>query len=240
MSILKNCSKRLANDHTCDAKVHLDSLMIARSKAHFSSALLSSAAIMLASSSVPSFAEDNKADNWDLVGNINITFGGDELVELMVEDFFGDEDNEEVKAGELISFAGGAAFQIPQTSIQLQGTVGYHVDGIFADNGDVEFSRFPVELMAFYRFNKHRFGLGVTEHLNPKLELDLDYGVNTETEYDDAFGLIAQYDYRVTTFFAVGVRFVDIEYEAENSGVFHFDNSKVDGSHIGVSGTFFW
>lgn len=179
-------------------------------------------------------------DYWDAIGAINITFGGDELVELMVEDFFGDNEKEEINAGELFSLAGGLAFQIPMTSIQLQGTIGYHVDGIFADNGDVEFARYPVELLALYRFNKHRVGFGVTEHLNPKLELDFDFGPEVATKYRDAFGLIVQYDYRISTYFALGLRYVDIEYEVKNNGYIYNSSQKVDGSHIGISGTFFW
>ncbi len=173
-------------------------------------------------------------NGWNFVGSLGLTFGGDELIEVEVEnDFFGDED-EDVKAGESVAFALGGAYQFYALPLQLQATIGYHTDGIFADNGDVDFSRKPLELLAFYSINKHRIGAGITHHFDPEFDVDFDFQRRYGVDFEDATGFVVQYDYRVASFFALGVRLVSIEYEPEN----RFRGPDVDGDHVGIMMTF--
>ncbi len=171
---------------------------------------------------------------WNFVGSMSITFGGDELIEVEVEnDFFGDE-NEDIKAGESAAFALGGAYQFYDVPLQLQATIGYHTDGIFADNGDVDFSRKPLELLAFYSVNKHRFGAGITHHFDPEFEVDFDFQRPYGVDFKDATGFVLQYDYRVASFLALGARLVNIDYEPEN----RFRGPDVEGDHVGLLITF--
>lgn len=173
-------------------------------------------------------------NGWNFVGSLGLTFGGDELIEVEVEDdFFGDDD-EDVRAGESVVFAVGAAYQFYNSPLQLQATLGYHTDGIFADNGDTEFSRKPLELLAFYSIDRHRIGVGVTRHLDPEFDVDIDFLPEDRVKFDDATGFVVQYDFRVTAFFALGARFTSIEYQPEDP----FRGPNVDGDHIGIMMTF--
>lgn len=173
-------------------------------------------------------------NGWNFVGSLGITFGGDELIEVEVEnDFYGDED-EDIRAGESAAFALGAAYQFYNVPLQLQATLGYHTDGIFADNGDVDFSRKPLELLAFFGVDKHRIGAGITHHFDPEFEVDFDFQQRYGVDFEDATGFVLQYDYRVASFLALGVRLVSIEYEPEN----RFRGPDVDGDHVGLMLTF--
>lgn len=171
---------------------------------------------------------------WNGVASLGVTFGGDKLIEVEVEDdFFGDED-EDIRAGELVAFALGAAYQFPDSPLQLQATVGYHSDGIIADNGDTDFSRVPVELLAFLSLGRQRIGGGITHHINPEFDVDIDFLPRDRVEFDNATGFVLQYDFRVTPFLAIGARLVNIEYEPENI----FRGPDVDGDHFGITLTF--
>lgn len=171
---------------------------------------------------------------WNFVGSLGITFGGDQLIEVEVEnDFYGD-DNEDVRAGESAAIALGAAYQFYNSPLQLQATVGYHNDSILADNGDTDFTRKPLELLAFYAIDRHRIGVGVTHHLDPEFDVDIDFLARDRVDFDDATGFVLQYDFRVASFLAFGARLVSIEYEPEN----RFRGPAVEGDHFGLMMTF--
>lgn len=171
---------------------------------------------------------------WNFVGSLGITFGGDELIEVEVEnDYFGDED-EDVRAGESAAIALGAAYQFYNSPLQLQATIGYHNDSILADNGDTDFTRKPLELLAFYAVDRHRIGVGVTHHLDPEFDVDIDFLARDRVNFDDATGFVLQYDFRVASFLALGARLVSIEYQPEN----RFRGPAVDGDHFGLMMTF--
>lgn len=189
----------------------------------------------------------NAGGNWSALVGTQITFGGDTLITLDVEDIFGDVDETKVKAGELFGFFVGGAYRFADSPFQIQATVGWHAAGIFAENGDASFNRFPVELLGFMNFGPHRVGAGVTHHLSPSFEYDSDFsGFNSnadfrrdfDTNFEDATGFVVQYDYQFGNHYNLGVRYVDIEYTPEVPEFFR--PIDVDGRHGGIIFSFIW
>lgn len=167
-----------------------------------------------------------RTESWHGVVSLGLTFGGDELVTVRVDRDFSGEDDESIKAGELVQFAGGFLYE--KNKFQLQTTLGYYVDGIFGENGETSFTRWPIEVLAFWKTDKLRLGTGITHHLNPEFELDIDYEQKIEVDFDDATGFIIQGDYLIIDSLALGLRFTNIEYEEKDTG------SKVDGDSVGL------
>src|SRR5262249_14737295 len=93
-------------------------------------------------------------------------------------------------------------------------TLAYKFKMIDASNGDVTFSRWPLEALAFYRFQKARIGGGLTYHFSPKLEGN-GVASNLDLMLKDALGGVLQADWRISENVAAGVRYTFLEYEAK-------------------------
>ena len=190
------------------------------------------AAALSAAASLPSIADQGSHPHspnpeWRPVLQTGLTFGGDELVEVEVDYVFGGSDDEDIRAGEAFMFGGGALYE--RGNFQLQATINYFVDGVFGDNGNASFTRWPLELLAFYSTPKWRLGGGPTYHVNPEFELDIDYQFDEKASFDDAFGFIIQIEYRFSEKISVGARFTGIEYETEET-----NSVKINGDHGGL------
>lgn len=182
--------------------------------------------------------------DWQLAVNTQISFGGDTLGEFQVENLFGDVNNSKVKAGESFGASIGPSYTFPGGVFQVQATLGFHMAGVFVENGDSSFVRYPVDLTAFMNFGNHRLGVGASHHLSPEFETDFDFGFNEDVSFKDATGFSVQYDYRILDNMLMGLRFVDIEYEyqtplyfVQGSPVFA---SEADGSHVAITFGFLW
>ncbi len=175
------------------------------------------------------FAEEKNTNkkNVQPVITAGITFGGDEISKEEIENIFGDDDTDSIDAGEMIYFAAGAAFNITNT-FQLQTTFGIHLDSINGSNGDTGFYRYPLEVIGFYKNDKFRIGGGISHHLNPKYERDVDGDPKINVDFDDTTGLVIQGDYLITRQIPIGIRYMDIDYDGGDSV------KSFDGSHIGI------
>lgn len=167
-----------------------------------------------------------------------LTFGGDEISRESVDTVFSGTDTETIDAGELIYFYGG--FHISREKLQIQTTLGYHVDQINGSNGDTSFTRFPLEVIGFARFEKVRIGAGISHHISPKYERDVDGDPKLSAKFDDATGFVIQADYLFGSFSSgtgtIGIRYTDIEYELKSVGsATAAGANKLDGSNIGIS-----
>lgn len=179
------------------------------------------------------------AVNVNAVLTTGITFGGDKLREVSVDTVFSGTETEDIKAGESVFFAGGAS--VRNDRFEAQATIGYYVDGIFGENGETTFVRYPLELLGFWRSTNVRIGGGVTFHINPEFEFDVDDDTlpKETVRFDDAWGGIIQVEYLFSPLradgglqFGIGVRGTSIEYEAKKSP------DKFDGDSIGLVFTF--
>src|SRR2546430_7827710 len=90
--------------------------------------------------------------------------------------------------------------------IEIETTLSIKYDSINASNGDITWTRFPLEVLAFYRMPKFRLGGGLTYHMSPKLKASGAAG-NFNVKVDDAAGAVLQADYLVTRKLSVGGRY---------------------------------
>ena len=91
----------------------------------------------------------------DLVIGAGATFGGDELATVT----FTSGSTESVDAGALLDLKIGFEYFLTGHQFSLQSTIGYHFDSVDAQNGDLSFSRMPIDIIGFVNRGSHRFGL---------------------------------------------------------------------------------
>lgn len=154
-----------------------------------------------------------------------IDVGGNTIVTAVFED----GDTEEIKANEGVYLGGGAAFINDAKDLEFQLTLAYKWALIDADNGDIEWMRWPLEALAFYRWQRVRAGVGLAYHMNPRLEGD---GVvnDLNIKFKNALGAILQVDWRITETIAVGGRVTLLEYEAKSPA-----SGKVKSNGLGAT-----
>ena len=154
-------------------------------------------------------------------------FGGDTL-EVVA---FADGTTETIKANEGFYISGGAAY-IPETwNLETEVTLGWKYTGVTASNGELKFTRFPLEALVFYPWEFVRVGGGLAYHINPTLDRSGAVSGSDE-DYDNAAGAIAQIDYRPSDNLTLGLRYTLLEYSRAGG------NSSADGIGITVSGRF--
>jgi hypothetical protein len=171
-----------------------------------------------------------------LVG-INAEFGGDRLLTVT----YSDGSESDVDAGQGFSLFGGASVEdlidFKPFSIDLQGTLGVKYATVQqASNGNIDFFRFPAELLAFVHWTDLRVGVGPTYHFANSLS---GSGLLTgaSVDFKDALGVVAQVDYTFAKQWNLGVRYTSITYEPKTStpGV-----GKTDASNFGVELGYFF
>ena len=151
-----------------------------------------------------------------------VHFGGDTLATV---DFF-DSDSQSIEAGGLISGSVGYETDLSE-SILMKLSAGIKFDTIAATNADIDFFRYPLNCMIFYKTKNLHFGAGITQHLGVKLSIDGAFGSDT-ANFKDATGLVLQMDYLLNERGYLSLTFTSIDYEQANF------NGSVDGSSIGV------
>lgn len=160
---------------------------------------------------------------------LNTDFGGDTLIETSEGD---------IKAGGLVHIAGGLSFsEYGSDHLETQLTFGMKADSVSGSNGTASFYRWPVELLQFYKQGRFRLGGGLTYHMNPEVECDIDHptaGCHYTVPFDDVLGYVLQTDF-VMDFpegaalreITMGARYTAIDYE--------YAGASVDGNSIGLS-----
>lgn len=152
-----------------------------------------------------------------------LTFGGDTLVTAS----YTNGSSDSITAGGFVMIYGGLDYRLDD-AISFQGTLGYHVDTITAQNGDVTFSRIPLELLAYYQLNDaFRFGGGARIVNSPELKGSGIAG-NINGTFDNTVGLVIEGEYMMHRTFGIKLRHVSEHYQPSGSPV------SVDGSHFGV------
>jgi len=138
--------------------------------------------------------------------------GGDTMVTAV----FTDGDTEKIRANEGFYLGGGIAIIDAERSMEYHVTLAYKFALIDADNGDIEWTRFPLEALAFYRFPRVRVGGGLTYHINPRLEGSGVVG-GLDVKFKHALGAVLQADWRITHTIALGARYTILEYDAKGN-----------------------
>ncbi len=153
---------------------------------------------------------------------VGIDTGGDKIVTVT----FTNGDTKSIRANEGLFIGGGFSALNDDKTIEFQGTVNYKYASITADNGDVTWTRIPIDALLFYRWEKFRLGGGVTYHISPSLKGSGAAG-NVNVDVDNAVGAIVQGDLVFGKFF-IGGRYTFLSYKA-NGGT-----AKSDGVGIEV------
>jgi len=151
------------------------------------------------------------AANLFLEGGVH--FGGDSLANVS----FTNGDSQKIKAGQLLSVAAGGYMPIGN-SLQGRFSLGYKVDRINANNGDIRFSRFPLDFLLMHQINNWMLGGGAAYHLSPKLKADASsVGLSGTATFDNALGYVLAFDYNSKGHFTndwyVGGRVTVIDYK---------------------------
>lgn len=141
-----------------------------------------------------------------------VDFAGETLVTAV----FTDGETETMKANEGFYFGGGLAVSDEARRFEFHLTLAYKFGGIIASNGEIEWTRFPLEALAFYRFQKVRLGGGLAYHISPRLEGDGVVG-GLDVKFKNALGAVLQADWLFTDSLAVGARYTILEYEAKGA-----------------------
>ncbi len=170
-----------------------------------------------------SYASANQLDG---VIGIGVGFGGDE----MMKGVYTTGESDKIKGNEGISLFGGADYTLAG-DVTVRATVGYKTDSINATNGEITFSRVPLELTGFKNLGRHRLGGGLAYHTSVNFECKVDSVCSEEIEFDNATGLTAQYEYVLPELrvgrFTAGIKYNMIEYKAQSTGE-TFDGSGIE------------
>ena len=124
-----------------------------------------------------------------LYTNLGYSLGGDTLA----SGTFTNGDAWNVKAGEGLMLAVGADFRVAE-NFTLRTSVGYHYDGVNAKNGDVSFTRIPVEVLGFYEVNQHfMLGGGLRKATGARIEASgVVSGLSSVGDYDSSLGVVLE------------------------------------------------
>src|SRR6266699_4301394 len=148
------------------------------------------------------------------VVRIGFDFGGDKLAGAT----FTNGSTDTIKAGELIYLGGGLSVITDSKDIEVEVTLSYKNDNINASNGKIDWTRYPLDALVFYRMPKFRLGGGLTYHLGPKLS-GSGAASNINGNFDDSLGFLLEGDYLITQKVNVGLRYTNIKYKIGGSSI---------------------
>ena len=155
-----------------------------------------------------------------------VHLGGDTLLEVGLTD----GSTEKIKAGGLISLAVGWHMAVTET-MNARLSLGYKEDSITADNGEITFSRTPLDFLLFTQNGAWMLGGGLTYHMSPKFSADAAViGLLGTVKMDDSLGFVLAADYNTKGIFDrewyLGGRLTIIDYEV--------GGESISGNSIGV------
>lgn len=135
-----------------------------------------------------------------------------------------------LRAGQLFHLYGGLEYRLPDSGFALQANVGYHFDQAGGDNGDLRFSRVPVELIGLYKVAPSwRLGLGLRDATDARLHSS---GATAMGDYrfKASVGEILQLEYLVSPSLGLDMRYVHEIYRLDGGG----PGTSINGSHFGL------
>lgn len=130
--------------------------------------------------------------------------GGDKLVTVQ----YNNGDTKTIYAGDGAYGDIGVQHNFADSDWSLKATAGFDYAAASGSNATVSFNRYPLDLLAIYSIGRSHIGLGLTEHLSPRLDLD---GLGPNADFDNATGVVLQYQY-----WLFGARLTGISYKASS------------------------
>jgi len=136
--------------------------------------------------------------------------GGDQLVSATTTD----GDTRDIRAGRGVTFAAGVDYRVTQ-EFSLLASLGYQYDRASANNGKLEFSRVPFELLAFYHPSANwRIGGGLRYVSSPTLS---GSGVVSmrDIEFDSTTSGVVEAEYLAGPHWGFQLRYVHERYKLD-------------------------
>jgi outer membrane protein W len=164
------------------------------------------------------------------VVGVGLTNGGDKLATT----YYTDGSHSNIRAGSGGHLLFGVDYRVNQ-QVSLQANIGGHVHFTQqADNGDADFRRFPVELLAYYHPDAQwRIGGGARLISAPKLH-GSGAANDLDLEYKDTVGAVLEAEYFFSPNVGVKLRGVSEKYQPKAGG------PKASGDHVGLYGNFYF
>jgi hypothetical protein len=128
---------------------------------------------------------------------------------------FDDGDTETIGAHEGFYLGGGVALLPEATNLEIDLSLAFKFATIDARNGDIEWTRWPLEALVFYRWPRWRLGAGPVYHLAPTLDGDGVAG-DLKVRFKNALGAVLQADWRITDGMSLGARYTFLRYDAKD------------------------
>jgi len=155
----------------------------------------------------------------------SLTGGGKTLVTVQ----YTNGDEQKIRSGGLVHLFGGAEYESEQFAVQAN--VGYHVNDTHARNASVRFSRWPVELIGFWKIDANlRWGVGVRKATSAKVASSGAASNIGSQSFDSKAGLILQGEYLFAQHFSGLLRVVREDYTV--------NDATVQGNHIALGATY--
>lgn len=149
--------------------------------------------------------------------------GGDDLITATTTK----GDTETISAGNGVTFAAGVDYRI-NPSFSLLASIAYQTDRRKATNGTLEFSRVPVELLAFWHPSANwRIGGGLRYVSNAKLT---GSGVVSmpDIDFDSSTSGVIEAEYLMGPHFGFQLRYVHDSYKVDGY------SGKINGDHAAL------
>lgn len=187
-------------------------------------------ALVLPLSFAASAQAENAASPFSFVVGAGLTYGGDKLATIS----YTDNTEADIRAGSGLDMKAGIDYRFNQT-FSAQATIGYHIHFTpQASNGDADFSRMPLELIAYVHPNPQwRIGAGVRHVLNPKVS-GSGAAANITTKFKNTTGAVFEAEYFYSQKVGIKLRFVKEEYKTE------YGNFKFSGDHLGLFANYYF
>jgi hypothetical protein len=139
--------------------------------------------------------------------------GGDDVQKVT----FGGGTQDSIKANEGLYLGGGVSVLNGAGNVEFLGTLSYKYQAVHASNGDITWTRFPLDALLFYRWQSFRAGGGATYAIRPRLKGSGDVSY-IDTAFGDALGAVLQADYLIGGL-ALGLRYTILEYKGGGTTV---------------------
>lgn len=112
----------------------------------------------------------NSKDLFNWVASYGLSFGGADAVKSQYNPY---QDSFEVTG--LASLSSGGDFKVDNSHLSLQVLASVYFDNADANNGDANLDYHTIDILSFYDIGKHRFGVGISQHINPNFNVNNSY-----------------------------------------------------------------
>jgi hypothetical protein len=174
-------------------------------------------------------AQAQQASGVRMLAGLGVTFGGDQIGKTVE---YYNAPSTSLHAGGTVDLRGGIEYQLQGQPVALELSIGYHFDKANAENGDVSFTRYPLELIGHLALDDTwRVGLGVRKSLSAKVSSS---GVGAyyaqDAKYNGELSPLIEAEFFVSPQFSFKARYVNESFKPESG------SQKLNGNHGGIYG----